>query len=207
MSYGAQGAPKGYSNPRLGGTSSATGAPPPRQCQKCNSTSHWTAQCTAAPGTGYTSRPSRTQMLRRGIRPEPVAVTTAKTSREAFEADLKERAKLLEEELRAEAGLPTATTTAGATNDDGVEVEVMGSVDCAGKLDISADVKNDEHDADGIVVKDEPEDAADAEEMGDGSAVGPKAAKGHRAEVSADRTSDAGEAPEPAADRAPVDQL
>jgi hypothetical protein len=99
MSYGPKGPPKGYSNPRGAVTGVAM------SCQKCNSTSHWTYECKAEAGAGYTSRPSRTQLLRRGIKPQPMAVETSKTAREEFETELKERAAMLEAELRTEAGL------------------------------------------------------------------------------------------------------
>jgi hypothetical protein len=134
MSYGAKGAPKGYSNPR-----GVIGNGGQRICQKCNSTAHWTYECAVAggratpAGTGYVQRPSRTQLLRQGIKAAVQPVAVAPTPREAFEAELKERAAMLEAELRAEAGLPQRGEAAAsvpateALKDGGAEEEEEGA--------------------------------------------------------------------------------
>uniref|UniRef100_A0A7S1QX05 CCHC-type domain-containing protein n=1 Tax=Neobodo designis TaxID=312471 RepID=A0A7S1QX05_NEODS len=159
MSYGAQGPPKGYSNPR-----GVTGTGGPRQCQKCNSKAHWSYECpgpnaAGAGSTGYVSRPSRTQLLRQGMKTAPVrAVPVAPTPREAFEAELKERAALLEAELRADAGLPPAGETHEAAP-EGVDAGCK-----AGPWDAQA----------GSAIKSEPKPADD--DAGDGVAPSPTAA-------------------------------
>jgi hypothetical protein len=111
MSYGARGAPKGYSNPRGVDTTAAQVTP---LCQKCDQSGHWSFECKATTTT-YASRPSRTQLLRRGLKIAPQEVVVAGASeRDQFESELKVRAALLEEELRREAGLPAHGTDSAA---------------------------------------------------------------------------------------------
>jgi hypothetical protein len=101
MSYGDRAAPKGYSVPRDVGASAG-----PAKCQRCNGP-HWTFECKAA-APKYQATLSRTQMLKRGIKAKAVAAAAPQTEREEFAAELRERAALLEAELREEAGLPPA---------------------------------------------------------------------------------------------------
>ena len=98
MSYGDRGPPKGYSTPR--DQAAETG---PAKCQRCDG-AHWTFEC-KKPAAVHQPRLSRTQLLKRGIRAQAVAKAAPKTEREEFAAELKERAAMLEAELRAEAGL------------------------------------------------------------------------------------------------------
>lgn len=94
-------------------------------CQKCDQPGHWSFECKANTTT-YSSRPSRTQLLRRGLKLTPQEVIVEGTSdRDQFEADLKIRAALLEEELRREAGLSSEASDIPTTTK--FEIGVPGS--------------------------------------------------------------------------------
>ena len=119
MSYGAKGPPKGYSNPRDPTVTNDDARP---ACQRCSKAGHWSYECptAAASSTGASAaaapariaagktatggapprKLSRTEMIKRGLKRVAVAAAPPQTEQEDFKADLKERAALLEDELR-----------------------------------------------------------------------------------------------------------
>ena len=100
MSYGERGPPKGYSNPRDPVINAEEVKP---ECQRCRSRDHWTFECPSKTVVKPKEKKlSRTEMLKRGIKRKLVVAMPPQSEREAFQAELKERAALLERELEAE---------------------------------------------------------------------------------------------------------
>ncbi|RNF26553.1 uncharacterized protein Tco025E_01156 [Trypanosoma conorhini] len=98
--YGDKGPPKKYSNPR-GVTEQAVGS---RVCQKCASTEHWTFECKKAPDASRktSTRLSRSQMLRWGIKQRRQEFVPEPTEREAYTAQVREVERALLTEAREE---------------------------------------------------------------------------------------------------------
>ncbi|KAH9577198.1 hypothetical protein LSM04_000052 [Trypanosoma melophagium] len=100
--YGDAGAPKKYSTPRGVDEKSASA----RVCQKCASTTHWTFECKSSPHTARnttTTRLSRTQMFRWGIKQKREEFVPEPTEKEAYIAQVKEVEKLLLDEAKGQA--------------------------------------------------------------------------------------------------------
>ncbi|ORC93828.1 uncharacterized protein TM35_000017050 [Trypanosoma theileri] len=100
--YGDAGAPKKYSTPRGVDEKSVSA----RVCQKCASTDHWTFECKSGahtPRNTTTTRLSRTQMLRFGIKQKREEFVPEPTEKEAYMAQVKEVEKLLLAEAKGQA--------------------------------------------------------------------------------------------------------
>ena len=102
MSYGSSGPPKGYSQPMKNTASEGK-----RKCQTCNSSEHFTYECTAdvaAMATAKAAKPqmSRAQRIRMGIKKTVKPAQPPMTEEESFQKGLKNKVAAYEAELREE---------------------------------------------------------------------------------------------------------